>query len=118
MEPGTDEPCPLDLIRDHIAEGKDISDDDWRMAEDECSDCFWSSDEYSELTSYSPLFRFALDFIQRRELGIEPKGLSTREEQAVLLVHSEIEGGRARRLKKGSTHGKQREGEDYGNLRR
>lgn len=88
------------------------------MAEEECNACFWSSGEYVELTTYSPLFSFALDFIRRRELGIEPKRLSIREQEAALYVHGEIESGRARRLKRETKHGKFREGKHYGDLQR
>ena len=144
MEPETEEPCPLDEIRDRVAAAadllatidgatppeeaeqiraraedlQDITDDDWRMAEGECDGCFWSSDEYTELTSYGPLFEFSLDYLRRRELGIEPKGLSSREESAVLFVNGELESGRARRLKKGSKHGEQGTGQDYRDIRR
>ena len=110
FETDTREPCPLDDIRQILERGGEVEEEEYRVAEGECSSCFWSSDEYTKLTTYGPLFEFALDYIRRRDLGLEQKNLTYREEAAVLVVHSEIERARSARMKQstkqtGKPHG-------------
>lgn len=82
-----------------MAAGEYVSDEEWTAAEETCDVCFWSSDEYVELTTYGPLFKFAFDWLRRRDLKLEAEDLTSREEEVVLLVHGEIEAARNRRLK-------------------
>ena len=107
----------MDLVRARLAAGDDVDEDEYRMAEETCDACFWSSDEYLELTTHGPLMNFALDWIRRRDVGLEAKDLSVKEEQAVLYVSGEIEAAKARRLKaKGKQHAERRDGETGSDL--
>lgn len=92
--PGSDAPCPL------LREG--LSDEERRLADDECAACLLSSEEYRDLTTWGPLLCFGLDYLRRRDVGLEiPRAeLSYREEQIIIRVHQGIEAGRARRMKK------------------
>lgn len=96
MDPDSDEPCPMRDLR------ADYTEDEWRLAVDECENCFLNDPEYRELTTYGDLFRFGLDYLRRRDVGLSAprKDLTHREEQIILLVHSEIEDRRSRRLQK------------------
>jgi len=68
------------------------------LAESECNSCFWSSDEYRELTTYGPAFTFSMDWIRRKDIGLEAKDLTTKEEQIILFANSEIESGKSARM--------------------
>ena len=65
-----------------------------------------------ELTTYGPAFQFGLDWLKRREVGLEARDLTAKEEQIVMTVNSEIEAGKARRMeiKPGKGDGEYREG--------
>ncbi len=97
-DPESPEPCPLEEIKKRMAAGGRVEDEEYRLAEGECDTCFWSSEEYTDLTTYGDLWRFGLDYLRRREIGLEPEDLSPLEESVVLFVHSEIESGRAKRM--------------------
>lgn len=58
-----------------------------------CSECRLNSEEYQEMTDYSPLFELAVDYLARHKLGLQdpPSAHSEQEIQAILLVTGEIE---------------------------
>lgn len=75
-------------------------------AVDECGQCHMQDEEYRALTAYGLPLRWAMDWLRRREFGLERgrSELSHREEQIILMVNGEIERGKAsraeRRMKK------------------
>ena len=98
LESGSDIPCPLKEVEARLAAGSNVEDHELALAESECNGCFWSSDEYRTMTTYGPAFTFALDWLRRREINLEAKDLTAKEEQIILFANSEIETGKSRRM--------------------
>lgn len=89
-----------------MRDGGEVDDAELNNATETCDQCFYSTPEYEDLASFSPLFTFCMDWIRRQEIKLERHDLTHREEEAILVVHSAIEAGRAKRLEKGREHGK------------
>lgn len=83
--------------------GEEYTESEFQVANDTCQDCFLNDPEYVDMTTYGDLFRFGLDYLRRRDVGLEVNRdeLSFREEQIISLVNAEIEAGKAKRMKKG-----------------
>jgi len=87
-------------LADPLLDIETLDPEDLEKAQEDCEACHLNSEEYEELTTYGDLFRWCIDQIRRRELGLEigRDQLSWREEQAILHVHGQLEDGKARRI--------------------
>lgn len=72
------------------------------MALRDCDECWFNSEEYRELSTYSPLFSFCIDWLSRQAAGLEvPKeALTHKEEQAIMFVKRNNDDGANRRIKR------------------
>ena len=87
-------------------------DDD--IAEAVCNDCWLHSEEYEELSTTTPLFDMAMDFIARRNAKLpDDRTYSYSEEQAILIVHVELEKWKSDEIKKDKKSGERSPGSDH-----
>ena len=96
-----------------------MTNEEIETAEADCAECWLNSDEYRELTDYGDVFQFCQDWLRRREMGLEipRESLTWKEEESIVIVKSQMEWGRARRMKqerKSGQDGSRDRGKDDG----